>query len=249
MADHTERRRMPPLSGMIAGSLVILGLLLSMLVGLGFLILAGLGAFGPGILRELGWLRDQDEFQREAAYRAGYLAYLTGGFAAVLAISALRWRDANLDGPAGWIMLVLVILWTTWLFSSLLRYWGAKKTASRVLIVFGSFWAVFVIAAIIGEPPSTPLEAMLAMLMGLVVVVPFFVLARTAGRRPRGTGAVLLVVAAFLLVLTLPAWLARSMESSAMLLTSALLLVPLIASGLALLREGSSDDEKGEEVG
>jgi hypothetical protein len=240
---------MPPLSGMIAGSLVILGLLLSMLVGMGFLILAGLGAFGPGILRELGWLRDQDEFQREAAYRAGYLAYLTGGFAAVLAISALRLRDANLEGPAGWIMLVLVILWTTWLFSSLLRYWGAKKTASRVLIVFGSFWVIFVIAAIIGEPPSTPLEAMLAMLMGSVVVVPFFVLAWTAGRRPRGTGAVLLVVAAFLFVLTFPTWLARSMESSAMLLTSALLLVPLIASGLALLREGSSDDEKGEEVG
>lgn len=240
---------MPPLSGMIAGSLVILGLLLSMLVGMGFLILAGLGAFGPGILRELGWLRDQDEFQREAAYRAGYLAYLTGGFAAVLAISALRWQDANLEGPAGWIMLVLVILWTTWLSSSLLRYWGAKKTASRVLIVFGSFWVVFVIAAIIGEPPSTPLEAMLAMLMGSVVVVPFFVLAWTAGRRPRGTGAVLLVVAAFLFVLTFPTWLARSMESSAMLLTSALLLVPLIASGLALLREESSDDEKGEEVG
>ncbi len=240
---------MPPLSGMIAASLVILGLLLSMLVGMGFLILAGLGAFGPGILRELGWLRVQDEFQREAAYRAGYLAYLTGGLAAVLAISALRWQDANLEGPAGWIMLVLVVLWTTWLFSSLLRYWGAKKTASRVLIVFGSFWVVFVIAAIIGEPPSTPLEAMLAMLMGSVVVVPFFVLAWTAGRRPRGTGAVLLVVAAVLFVLTFPTWLARSMESSAMLLTSALLLVPLIASGLALLREGSSDDEQGEDIG
>jgi len=26
--------------------------------------LCALGAFGPGILRELGWLRDQDEFQR-----------------------------------------------------------------------------------------------------------------------------------------------------------------------------------------
>ena len=134
-------------------------------------------------------------------------------------------------------------------YSSLLRYWGAKKTAFRVLIVYGSFWAVFVIAAIIGEPPSTPLEAMLAMFMGLVVVAPFFVLARTAGRRPRGTGAVLLVVAAFFFVLTSPTWLARSMESSAMLLTSVLLLVPLIASGLALLRKGSSDDEKAEEVG
>ncbi len=249
MADHANGRRLPPLAGLIAGGLVILGLFLSMFAGMGFLILAGLGAFGPGILRELGWLRDHDEFQREAAYRAGYLAYLTGGLAAVFAISALRWQDANLEGPAGWIMLVLVILWTTWLFSSLLRYWGAKKTASRVLIVFGSFWVVFVIAAIIGEPPSTLLETMLAMLMGLVVVAPFFVLARTVGRWPRQTGAVLLVVAAIFFVLTFPTWLARSMESSAMLLTSALLLVPLIASGLALLREGSSDDEQGEDIG
>ncbi len=48
-------------------------------------------------------------------------------------------------------MLILIVLWTTWLFSALLAYWGARKTASTVLNIFGSFWAVFVLASIVGE--------------------------------------------------------------------------------------------------
>ena len=150
MGEQTEARRLPPLPGLIAGGLVILGLFLSIFVAEGFLILAGLGAFGPGILRELGWLRDQDEFQRQAAHRAGYHAYLIGGLIAV-AISAVALRGANLEGGAEWVRPILVVMWTTWLFSSLLAYWGARKTASRMLMVFGSFWAVFVLASIIGE--------------------------------------------------------------------------------------------------
>jgi len=42
----------------------------------------GVGAFGPGILRELGWLKDQDEFQRRAAHRAGYHAFAVTGLVA-----------------------------------------------------------------------------------------------------------------------------------------------------------------------
>jgi fructose-specific phosphotransferase system IIC component len=103
---------------------------MSTFVADGFLILAGLGAFGPGILRELGLLRDQDEFQRRTAHRAGYIAYLIGGFAAVLAISVLKWQDADLGSAAEWLELILVILWMTWLFSSMLSYWGARKTAA-----------------------------------------------------------------------------------------------------------------------
>src|SRR3990172_9980110 len=101
MTEQTRRRlRLPPIPGLIAGGLVILGLLLTSFIAGGFLILAGLGAFGPGILRELGWLNDQDEFQRQAAHRAGYHGYLIGGFAAVVAVAALKFREANLDGGA-----------------------------------------------------------------------------------------------------------------------------------------------------
>ena len=44
---------------------VVLGVGLWMTVGKELLWVAGLGAFGPGLLRELGWQNDQDEFQRE----------------------------------------------------------------------------------------------------------------------------------------------------------------------------------------
>lgn len=245
MAEHTEGRRLPPLPGLIAGGLVILGLLLSMFVAEGLLVVAGLGAFGPGILRELGLLRDQDEFQRQAAHRAGYHAYLIGGLATVLVVSGLRWRETN-EGSAEWIMLILVILWMTWLFSALLAYWGARKTASRVLLTFGSFWAVFVIASVIGESDDTA-EFLLGVLMSFVVVAPFFVLAWTAGRWPRRTGAALLTVSALFLVMFVAPQGASSLKLSSILVTDTLLLVPLIASGIALLRDEGSDDPDRDE--
>ncbi|MFQ5891077.1 MAG: hypothetical protein ACE5JR_13705 [Gemmatimonadota bacterium] len=236
MTEQTAVGQVLRLPGLIAGALVILGVLLSMFVSEGLLVLAGLGAFGPGILRELGLLRDQDEFQRQAAHRAGYHAYLIGGLATVLVVSALRWRESDLEDSSEWIMLILVILWTTWLFSALLAYWGARRTASRVLIVFGSFWAVFVIASIIGEADITgdPAEFMLGVLMGFVFVAPFFVLAWTAGRWPGRTGAMLLAVAAFFSLITAPK---GGLRWSTVLLTDALLLVPLISCGIALLRD------------
>ncbi len=249
MAEHTEGRRLPPLPRLIAGGLVILGVLLSMFVAEGLLVVAGLGAFGPGILRELGWLKDQDEFQRQAAHRAGYHAYLIGGLTTVLVVSGLRWRETNLEDSSEWIMLILVVLWMTWLFSGLLAYWGARKTASRVLLAFGAFWAVFVIASVIGESKNLG-EVLLGSLMGSIVVVPFLVLARKAGRWPRRrTGAVLLAVAALLLVMLVPPQVARPFTLPSMLVTDVLLLVPLIGCGIALLwDEGSDDPDRDESV-
>ncbi len=246
MAEHTEGRRLPPLPGLIAGGLVIVGLLLMAFVAEGLLVVAGLGAFGPGILRELGWLKDHDEFQRQAAHRAGYHAYLIGGLATVLVVSGLRWRETNLQDLSEWIMLILVILWMTWLFSALLAYWGARKTASRVLMIFGSFWAVFVIADVIGESNDTA-EFLLGVLMSFVVVAPFFVLAWTAGRWPRRTGAVLFAVSALFLVMFVPPQVARPLNLPSMLVTDVLLLVPLIGSGIALLRDEGSDDPDRDE--
>jgi len=246
MAEQTAGRTLPPLPGLIAAGLVILGVLLSMFVAEGFLALAGLGAFGPGILRELGLLSDQDEFQRQAAHRAGYHAYLIGGLATAFVVSALRSREAaTLEDSSEWVMLILVVLWTTWLFSALLAYWGARKTASGVLSVFGSLWAVFVLASIIGEAENI-VEILLGALMGSIVVVPFFVLARKAGRwPPRRTGAALLAVAALFLVLFVPGWQARAFKLSSLLVTAWLLIVPLVASGIALLREGAQSEEDG----
>jgi len=247
MPRQAGRIPIPPLPGLVAAGLVILGVLLWMFVAKGFLVLAGLGAFGPGILRELGLLRDQDEFQRQAAHRAGYHAYLIGGLATAFAVSALQSHEGTLEDSSEWVMLILVVLWTTWLFSALLSYWGARKTASVVLSVFGSFWAVFVLASIIGteSQDATVVNMLLASLMGSIVVVPFFVLARMAGRRPRGTGVALLAVAALFLLMFAPAWAARDFKLPSLLAVATLLIVPLVASGIALLREGTQSEEGG----
>ena len=240
-------RGLPPLPGLIAGGLVIVGVLLWMFVAKSLLFVAGLGAFGPGILRELGWLRDQDEFQRRAAHRAGYHAYLIGGLATAFIVSWLESSKTNLDGSSEWIMLILIILWMSWLFSALLAYWGARTAASRILITFGFFWAVFVIASILGESNSAT-DYLLGTLMACVVVAPFFVLAWTATRWPRRTGAALLAVSGLFLVLFAPGGANNAADK---LFGAALLLVPLIGSGVALLRDqglgGPTGDAWGEQ--
>jgi hypothetical protein len=72
MVEQRSRSRwQPSLTILIAGGVIILGILLTG-VSLAFVALVGLGTFGPGALRELGWLRDKDELQRRAAHRAGY---------------------------------------------------------------------------------------------------------------------------------------------------------------------------------
>jgi hypothetical protein len=144
-------------------------------------------------------------------------------------------------------MLILVVLWTTWLFSSLLAYWGARKTASGILTVFGLFRTVFVLASITGTESQdvTVVNMLLASLMGSIVVVPLFVLAWKAGQWPRGTGVALLTVAALFLVMFVPVWVGRSMKLPDLLLTATLLIVPLVATGTALLREGQQSDASG----
>lgn len=207
--------------------------------------MAGLGAFGPGLLRELGWLRDHDEFQRQAAHRAGYHAYLIGGFAAILVLSGLEW-SAELDESAEWIRFVLLLLWMSWMFSALLSYWGAQRTASLVLMTFGSFWAVFVLATLIGEsnPDGEFSEAILGILVGSALVAAFFVPAWTAHRWPRITGMILLLVSAgFAVVFGRKG----ALQWSTVALTNTLLLVPLMVSGIALVRmKPAHDDEAGE---
>lgn len=250
MSDHTSR--LPPLPSLIAAALVVLGVGLWMFVGKAFLWVAGLGAFGPGILRELDWLKDQDEFQREAARRAGYHAYLVGGSIAVIAASALDLGPPNPGGPGEWVTLLLLVLWVTWLFSALLEYWGAQKTVARVLMTFGVFWLVFVVASLIGEfgPPESTgdlIQGLLGVAAGLFVVVPFFLLAWSAQRWPKQTGALLLLVGAgFIAVFFRPV--NPNMQLSSTFMTATMLLVPVLASGIALLRLAPDETAPGDEA-
>lgn len=234
MAERSGGRRPPPLTSIVSSGLVVAGIALALFVSMGFLILSGIGAFGPGMLRELGVLRDEDEFQREARYRAGYLAYLAGGFTAVLTVAILRWRSVDLEEGAIWVALVLAVLWLTWLFSSLFTYWGARRTASRVLVAFGTFWAIFELGHL-GEPVALVMET-------LFFVAPFFLLAWAAGRWPRVAGTLLLIIAA-LIFWRLFDFGRQFIEWPTQVFTFVLLLVPMLACGVALLREGASDDD------
>jgi hypothetical protein len=60
--------------------LVITGILTGGLLHPYFYLIAGLGLFGPGLLRELSILNDQDDFQRASSRKAGNMAFLITGF-------------------------------------------------------------------------------------------------------------------------------------------------------------------------
>lgn len=226
-----------------AGALTVAGLLLATTVDMRFLVLAALGTFGPGVLRELHWLHDQDEFQRQAARRAGYHAYLAGGIAAVLVVAGLQAGSVEIAGLALAAALVLAVMWLTWLFSSLLDFFGPQRAASRTLLVFGAFWLMFVVLSHLKEPGSLLVEGL--------VVLPFFVLAWATGRWPRVAGVALLLVAAVTVVLF--GWLRSGGLTDERMLVRALTFVifevPLLASGFALLRAGAptSPDATAEE--
>jgi len=242
MTERIERASLPSAAGIAAGGLVVLGVLLWMFVNKGLLIVAGLGAFGPGILREFGWLNDQDEFQRQAARRAGYHAWLVGGFATVVILSVLQWGNPEADVSTEWIGLILALMWLTWLFSSLLTYWGARRTTTVVLSIFGSFWLLFAVATIISEAlagtsSSDPSTILLGVLASILIIGPFFVGAWAVHRWPRTTGGVLIAVAG-LFILNFGPW---GMDDwSTQLLTLTLLALPLLACGIALMLEGRS---------
>jgi hypothetical protein len=127
------------------------GIVLWMTAGKAWIIVAGIGAFVPGILRELGVMSDLDEFQRDASRRAAFHAYLVGGLAIVCAITGIHLTGESVKCPAEVVTLLLIVLWLTWLFSYLISFWGAQKTALLVLVAFGAFWTLFGVLSGIGE--------------------------------------------------------------------------------------------------
>lgn len=243
MSEPGGERALPTVTGLVAGGLVTLGVLLWMFGAKEFLFVAGLGAFGPGILRELGWLRDHDEFQRQSAHRAGYHAYLIGGLVAVVLVSVLEWRGVAAGEATEWLRLIVLVSWLSWMFSSLLAYWGAARTTRRVLMTFGTFWLVFVGATLVGDAATSSLtDMLLGTSVGIGIVAPFFVLAWAAGRWPRASGAILLVVSV-VFVAVFGRGAARGIPWSAVLVTQTILVVPLVASGIALLRDRENADD------
>ncbi len=236
MSEMEARTRWRPTrTSLVAGAMVIAGFLLTQ-VNWWFFLLAAAGTFGPGILRELGWLCDKDEFQRQAAHRAGYHAFLTVGLVAFVFVAFFRSSERTIKDPQELATFFLALLWFTWFFSSLLAYWGAQKTATRILIAFGSVWLVFTIAGNVGSEWS----GWLALLLHPLLASPFFVLAWASTRWPRVAGILLLTVSVLFFLLVFMRVFARTggpglINSS---VTFIFFVGPLLTSGVALLCTG-----------
>ena len=225
----------PTRATLIAGAVVLLGFGLSE-INWGFLSLAALGTFGPGILREMEILNDQDEFQRRADRRAGYHAFLTAGLFTFLLVSYLRSGVRNVEEPEVTVSLILAVLWFTWFLSSLLSYWGPQKTVSRVLFGFGWVWLVFNIVGNITEP--------IALIMQSLLAAPFFILAYGSKRWPKIAGVVLIAVSAFFFYFFhLYEIFGPNPLEKGRGMVIVLFMGPLLASGIILLRNGGDQDE------
>ena len=240
MTERAARPSLPPRPVLIQAAFIALGIVLWMTAGKAWILLAGIGAFVPGILRELGVMRDLDEFQREASRRAAFHAYLVGGLAVVCIITGLHLFGETVEYPADMVTLILVILWLTWLFSYLMSFWGPQNTAVVVLLAFGAFWALFGVLSGIGEG-GTFVEIVVGIVMHLIFVVPFALGAYAARRWPVPTGWFLLVVGAFLLYfLGRP----RALPWTTQLLTLTSLVVPIVACGIGLVRVKEASGEE-----
>lgn len=225
--DETRERWRPTRTTLVAGGLVVAGLVLTG-VSWWFLLLAAAGTLGPGLLRELGWLRDKDEFQRRADHRAGYHAFLAAGFVAFLLVAFFRSGERTIEHTHRLATLFLSLLWFTWLLSSLLAYWGAQRASVWMLRIFGTVVLVFTIVSNLG-PEWT---GWAALLLHPLLAAPFFLLAWAAARWPRVAGVLLLAVSAYFVHLF--DWWRGGLEP---LIEGTFIFVlgPLVAGGIALL--------------
>lgn len=224
-------RRRPAAATLVGVALVVLGFLLAQ-IDWRFLTLAALGTFGPGILREWGWIRDKDEFQMRSVHQAGYHAYLAGGLTAFVLVGMIRAAGEGVAQAGELVTVLLAVMWFTWLLSSLHGYLGPEKTVSRILFIFGSVWLVFNIIANLGSE----YQGMVALLMQSLLAVPFFLLGWVARRWPSIAGVLLLGAAGFffwffgLYEVFGPEPMARGK-----IMVIVLFLGPLFASGVMLL--------------
>jgi hypothetical protein len=223
-------------AAMFGGFVFVAGAVAGVAVHPAFLAVAGLGAFGPALLREAGLLRDHDEFQREAAASASGHGYLAGGLFVTAVLVAKGWSRGDTPDPEAelWLMALGVMLGARFL-SYVGRYWDAQKAAFRILVGFGTFWLLFVLLSHGAEPAALAIEA-------LVVPVPFFLLAFLSRRFPRAAGAVLLCLVGA------GAWffgVFRHRPDGRYLVVLPVvlfLLLPLACAGVGLLRVGRGEE-------
>jgi len=173
--------------GMVAVLLVFVGFFLAVTVHEVFFALLAMGAFGPGLLRQFGVIRDLDECQKRASVEAAHRAFLAAGLFLTAVIIARNWGRLDLGHDLVPAHLVLALLLVVYAVSYCLSFWDPRQAAFLVLLSFGIFWLVFTVLSHGNEPVVVLIE-------GGTVAVPLILAAFLARRWPRIIG--LLLVAA-----------------------------------------------------
>ena len=177
----------PTIATLLGGCIVFLSFLSSG-INWWFISFAAIGAFGPGLLREIGMLEDQDEFQRQAAWRAGYHAFIALGVVSFILLAYFRSNNQVAISPDAIVTFLISVTWLTWILSSLISFWGIVKAVSRILFTFGAIWLIFNLLANFPDP--------LGMLMQSLLAAPFFILGFMAKHWRQLTGILLIVSSA-----------------------------------------------------
>ncbi len=223
----------PTTATLVASVFVVAGFVLTA-INWRFIALAAVATFLPGILRELGLLQDKDEFQLEAARRAGYHAFLAGGLFTFLMVAWFRSTEPSVRFPGALLENTLIVMWFTWLLSSLFSFWGVTKAAKTILLVFGGVWLLFNLLASEGIG--------LAILMQSLLAVPFFLLAFLVPHRRRLAGLLLLAAAVgFFGFFGLQKVFTEDPTLMGRIPVIVLFIGPLLASGIALLAGSPSE--------
>jgi hypothetical protein len=226
----TTGKRLSPV-GVIAFVLVVVGLLMGTTTHMGFMSLLAAGAFGPGVLRQLGWLSDLDEFQKEAAAKSGLRAYLVTAIFLMAVVIAENWNHLTLADqvPASTVVIVMLVVYYS---SYCLSFWDTRKAVSRVLLTFGLLWLAFVVLSHAGEPLSLLGEA-------LVVPGPFIIGAMLCRWWPRIVGLLLLAVSVWSIFFfhVIPLGATGSQEVWRRAFTFVLIPLPLTVAGVALIAD------------
>ncbi|QDU53911.1 hypothetical protein [Aeoliella mucimassa] len=229
------------ITGFIALVLVVAGLLLGVTVHMGFMALMAAGAFGPGVLRQLGLLDDLDEFQKQAVAKSALRAYLVSGILLMAVVIADNWNRLSLGSEAIPASTVVVVMLVVYYASYCLSFWDTRKAVSRVLLAFGILWLAFVVLSHSGEPQALLGE-------GLLVPGPFILAAILCRYWPRTIGALLLGLSVWTIYFfhMIPSGAVDSQQVLQQSFTFVLIPLPLAVAGVALIADGnkqSNDDD------
>jgi hypothetical protein len=234
-------RRKLPSADWIAVGLAMLGLMLGR-ISLPWSGLLGLAVFGPSVLRELGWLRDSDEWQSRIMHRAGFHAAVALALFIFLqrVLPAYDHQYPELQpGPGVWFD--SRFLWQTlvmvFLVSYLIQYWGPVQGPVRILLGFSGFFLIdnLVLAVRHGMWQNV--------LPGLISALVLAGLGLAARRWPRVMGGILLLICLLPMVLWSTTGLPRTDAMVAGVTASMVHMVLIFGvTGAVLLRAGRQEE-------